>query len=431
MKMEDSNKWKEEVAEDCCFFCKDGGIMRICDYDDCLKACHPKCEGQEDSFLERDDYWCCGSHYCSVCRKSSVYKCYCCPKAFCKSCVFEEIDDFAIVKGKKGFCSHCLELAVMIEDKTDVTSEGVKIDFTAPGTYEYLYSEYYKRMKEKEGIDYSNVHSAYLLLKKGQAKEPPSAGSSKRGKEVATPTTSSVQKKKRSSSTSSSLVRRPYSSRRIQTRSWVAIPVHTSPVNNDLSADDVHAGASVDEIIENPSDNVTYPLVPAKFASWTSQDDAKLASSFLSIHPDIIFPDSSYAQCFLEPAYKTFVFLLKMFRDSSSTHDLVSENRAVLVEKLKGMKLFGFSGSWLENLLDKLDGPNCLHGPVDISVLNKTEESYATEHESLMARIDELVSSLEDSNNKLIEVEAKLKDIAEEKKIYEEACNELGPFFNF
>ncbi|KAE9594440.1 hypothetical protein Lalb_Chr18g0053811 [Lupinus albus] len=38
MKMEENNKWKEEVAEDCCFFCKDGGIMRICDYDICLQA---------------------------------------------------------------------------------------------------------------------------------------------------------------------------------------------------------------------------------------------------------------------------------------------------------------------------------------------------------------------------------------------------------
>ncbi|KAE9594438.1 putative chromatin regulator PHD family [Lupinus albus] len=124
---ENNNRWKEEIAEDCCFFCKDGGLMRICDYDDCLKACHPKCEGQEDSFLEREDYWCCGSHYCSVCRKSSLYKCYCCPKAFCRSCVVEESDDFAIVKGKKGFCSHCLQLAVMIEEKTNVTSEGVRL----------------------------------------------------------------------------------------------------------------------------------------------------------------------------------------------------------------------------------------------------------------------------------------------------------------
>ncbi|KAE9594439.1 hypothetical protein Lalb_Chr18g0053801 [Lupinus albus] len=207
----------------------------------------------------------------------------------------------------------------------------------------------------------------------------------------------------------------------------------------------MHATASVAETVHNVCNNVadetvTKPLVsstdplvgiPDNFASWTSRDDAKLASSFVSVHPDIVFPNSSYAQCFLEPAYKTFVFLLKMFRDSSSTHDLVSENRALLVEKLKGMKLFGFSGSWLENLLEKLDGPNSLHAPVDISLLNQTEESYATQRVSLIARIYELSSSLKASNNKLIEVEEKLKDIAAEKKIYEEACDELGSFFSF
>ncbi|KAE9594441.1 putative transcription factor C2H2 family [Lupinus albus] len=378
------------------------------------------------------------SHYCSVCRKSSVYKCYCCPKAFCRSCLVEENDDFAIAKGKKGFCSHCLELAVMIEEKFDVTSEGVKIDFRAPGTYEYLFSEYYRRIKEKEGINYSHVHSAYILWKKAtesaQAKEPPYAGSSKKGKEVATPTTTSLPKRKRSSSTSTSLARRRDSSRRNQTRSLITIPVLTSPNNADLSVDDVmHGCASIAENVENPSYNVTYPYVglPHNFASWTSQDDAKLASSFISVHPDIVFPDSSYAQCFLEPAYKTFVVLLKMFRDSSSIHELVSENRALVVEKLKGMKLFGFSGSWLESLLDKLSGPNSLHAHVDISILNQNEESYASQRVSLMAYIDELTSILEESSNKLSEVETKLKDIAAEKRIYEEACNELGSFFNF
>ncbi|KAF1891249.1 hypothetical protein Lal_00001391 [Lupinus albus] len=325
----------------------------------------------------------------------------------------------------------------------------VKVDFKAPGTYECLFSEYYKWIKGKEGLNYSHVQSADIMLKKAEAspsipqnhkvKAPLSNCSSRKGKEaITTPTTTTVYKRRRTSSTSSFLGPRHYTSRRLQTRSSTSFP--TLSEHGDLGVDAMHATASVAETVHNVCNNVadetvTKPLVsstdplvgiPDNFASWTSRDDAKLASSFVSVHPDIVFPNSSYAQCFLEPAYKTF-----MFRDSSSTHDLVSENRALLVEKLKGMKLFGFSGSWLENLLEKLDGPNSLHAPVDISLLNQTEESYATQRVSLIARIYELSSSLKASNNKLIEVEEKLKDIAAEKKIYEEACDELGSFFSF
>ncbi|XP_031258480.1 zinc finger CCCH domain-containing protein 44-like [Pistacia vera] len=50
---------KEEIAEDWCFICKDGGSLRICDYRDCLKSYHPDCLGQDDSLLESKDQWAC------------------------------------------------------------------------------------------------------------------------------------------------------------------------------------------------------------------------------------------------------------------------------------------------------------------------------------------------------------------------------------
>ncbi|KAJ0093060.1 hypothetical protein Patl1_26926 [Pistacia atlantica] len=82
---------KEEIAEDWCFICKDGGSLRICDYRnegmvlsfhrvplvtcvmnevadaaiacrDCLKSYHPDCLGQDDSLLESKYQWTCGNN---------------------------------------------------------------------------------------------------------------------------------------------------------------------------------------------------------------------------------------------------------------------------------------------------------------------------------------------------------------------------------
>ncbi|WKA00483.1 hypothetical protein VitviT2T_018832 [Vitis vinifera] len=157
---------KEEIAEDYCFVCKDGGLLMVCDYKDCLKAYHPQCVGKEDSFLESDESWSCSWHSCFNCQKASKFQCYVCPKAVCGSCL--SVSEFAQVRGKKGFCSHCLKLALLIEDEMDVDSDGGKVDFKDRETYEFLFMEYYEIIKDKEGITAENVHSADALLKKGK-----------------------------------------------------------------------------------------------------------------------------------------------------------------------------------------------------------------------------------------------------------------------
>ncbi|XP_019419914.1 PREDICTED: uncharacterized protein At5g08430-like isoform X2 [Lupinus angustifolius] len=157
---------KEEIAEDWCFLCKDGGSMRVCDFKDCLKVYHPVCAGEEDSFLEADTYWCCASHYCFRCHRTSKFKCICCPTAVCGRCL--GYGEFAIVKRDKGFCSQCSKLALLIEENADVDSDGGKVDFKDSNTYECYFLEYYEAIKIKEGLNSSHVHSAHNFLKNGK-----------------------------------------------------------------------------------------------------------------------------------------------------------------------------------------------------------------------------------------------------------------------
>ncbi|XP_057430547.1 uncharacterized protein At5g08430-like isoform X2 [Lotus japonicus] len=154
---------KEEMAEDWCFACKDGGLMRVCDYRDCLKAYHPRCVGKDDSFLENDSYWSCASHSCYHCGKTSKFRCLCCPSAVCRECIY--VAEIAVVKGNKGFCHNCTKLAYLFEEKADADSDGGNVDFKDRETYECLFSEYYEIIKKEEGLNSEHVHSARNFLK--------------------------------------------------------------------------------------------------------------------------------------------------------------------------------------------------------------------------------------------------------------------------
>ncbi|KAI4299677.1 hypothetical protein L6164_033111 [Bauhinia variegata] len=157
---------KEEVGEDWCFTCKDGGLLMICEFRNCIKAYHTACVGRDDSFLETGDRWVCGRHYCFLCNRASKFQCYCCPLAVCGCCIFDA--EFAVVKGNKGFCIQCLRIALLIEENVDVDSDGGKVDFQDGETYECLFAEYYKVIKEKEGLNTQHVRTAHNLIKKGK-----------------------------------------------------------------------------------------------------------------------------------------------------------------------------------------------------------------------------------------------------------------------
>ncbi|XP_078441604.1 uncharacterized protein At5g08430-like isoform X2 [Wolffia australiana] len=154
---------KEEVAEDYCFVCKDGGRLLICEHGDCLKVYHPQCVGKDESFLEGEERWRCARHKCFVCHQSSNILCFCCPKACCIGCI--EAAKLIEVRKSKGFCGNCLEL--LMSDKINESHKSTQgeLDLGSSGTKE-LFMEYWHQIKIKERISSKELQNAETLLKK-------------------------------------------------------------------------------------------------------------------------------------------------------------------------------------------------------------------------------------------------------------------------
>uniref|UniRef100_A0A7N2LT39 Uncharacterized protein n=1 Tax=Quercus lobata TaxID=97700 RepID=A0A7N2LT39_QUELO len=157
---------KENVAEDWCFVCKDGGKLIICELGDCLKVYHPGCVGKKVSFLEGRESWTCNWHYCSICHKSPKFQCFCCPYAICECCM--NAAEFAPTRGKKGFCSECLKLVLFAEENVEYDSDGGKIDFNNRDTYEGLFKEYWDIVKDEEGLTLDDVSNTKAKMKNSE-----------------------------------------------------------------------------------------------------------------------------------------------------------------------------------------------------------------------------------------------------------------------
>ncbi|KAJ3678084.1 hypothetical protein LUZ60_001887 [Juncus effusus] len=172
--MRKAKQLADDICEDYCFLCKDGGDIRGCDYKNCLKAYHPECIEKDVSFLESNEKWDCAWHTCFICKNSAVYQCYCCPNSVCQTCMKEAEFVPLNKQNNKGFCNNCLRLAILIEENIDVDSDGGKVDFTDTETFEYLFKEYWELVKEKEGLSLQDLKTAKKYLKKGKRNINPS-----------------------------------------------------------------------------------------------------------------------------------------------------------------------------------------------------------------------------------------------------------------
>ncbi|XP_058090047.1 zinc finger CCCH domain-containing protein 19-like isoform X3 [Magnolia sinica] len=157
---------KEEVAEDYCFTCKDGGLLVVCEYQNCLKAYHHECVDMDPMKPETNDRWICSRHSCFICNKSSNFRCFCCPNSVCKACIRSA--EFVHFKEDKSFCSDCLKLVMLIEEDIDVDSDGERVDFKDRETYECLFKEYWEIIKQGENISLEDLRTADALLKNGE-----------------------------------------------------------------------------------------------------------------------------------------------------------------------------------------------------------------------------------------------------------------------
>ncbi|KAG8043175.1 hypothetical protein GUJ93_ZPchr0010g8733 [Zizania palustris] len=156
-----------ETEEDFCFACKDGGLLRCCDYRSCHKAYHPECVEKDGDFLNSDEQFICNWHTCFICKGHSYYRCFCCPdNSVCRSCV-RQAEFVPVMRKTKGFCNNCLRMAIMIEKNVDVDSDGQRVDFSDRETYEFLFKEYWDIVKDKEGLTLHNIQEAYALLRNG------------------------------------------------------------------------------------------------------------------------------------------------------------------------------------------------------------------------------------------------------------------------
>ncbi|KAG5625730.1 hypothetical protein H5410_010948 [Solanum commersonii] len=136
---------KEELAEDWCFECKDGGELMICDYGKCLKTYHPACVEKDDSFESFNAVglyplgWPSGLGLGLSCWRSQVRN----PLP---------AKARGLPSGSSSSCQACL-----VQESVDLRDHE---------TYEGLFREYYQIVKTKEGIDKNKLLAGKAQLDK-------------------------------------------------------------------------------------------------------------------------------------------------------------------------------------------------------------------------------------------------------------------------
>ncbi|KAL8156113.1 hypothetical protein AgCh_001271 [Apium graveolens] len=145
------------TKEEWCFLCYVGGLLLFCDQEDCIKACHPKCIGKDDSVVNTGNSWTCDAHSCFICHKGQDFICVGCPKALCRHCIGQV--EFVQIRGNKGLCHLCLKYGLLFEEKRD-------------GDYDKKFMEHFglawKIIRERESLTLKYLRSAKDRMKKGE-----------------------------------------------------------------------------------------------------------------------------------------------------------------------------------------------------------------------------------------------------------------------
>ncbi|CAL4903833.1 unnamed protein product [Urochloa decumbens] len=161
------SSWKMlggELADECCFLCKDGGDhLRACDKD-CLKAYHPCCLENKHGFLPTpEDQFVCDWHICFNCKQSSQFQCLCCPISVCHDCL-GKVGFVELRKQQKGFCTSCLNKAISIEKNTDSDPCWVQSDYSNAEISGILFKDYWEDVKDIEHVTLVYLEEARVIL---------------------------------------------------------------------------------------------------------------------------------------------------------------------------------------------------------------------------------------------------------------------------
>ncbi|KAK1402421.1 hypothetical protein POM88_002026 [Heracleum sosnowskyi] len=154
----EKRKEKCVTKEEWCCLCYVGGNLLFCDQEDCLKACHPKCMAEDDSFVNSINSWTCDAHSCFICHKGQDFNCVGCTKAFCRRCIGEA--EFVKIKGSKGICSVCLMLA--LEEKKDAGFDMQLMEH---------FSSAWNIISERESLTLKDLHYAKFKMTKDEKDE--------------------------------------------------------------------------------------------------------------------------------------------------------------------------------------------------------------------------------------------------------------------
>nr|CAB3475023.1 unnamed protein product [Digitaria exilis] len=104
-------------------------------------------------------------HKCVNCRGSSDFQCLCCPLySVCHDCI-GHVQFVQLGKQNKGFCSMCLNRAILMEKKADPDPDVEKTDDRDEEIARILFTDYWEITRDKEHLTLVDLEEASVFLR--------------------------------------------------------------------------------------------------------------------------------------------------------------------------------------------------------------------------------------------------------------------------